>query len=477
MREGPTEFGRVATRQTKWLFGLGSVAFGVKEAAFAYFLLIYYNQVLGLDPVLAGTALAIAMAVDAFSDLGIGYWSDQLRSALGRRHPFMYSALIPVALSFYFLWNPPALALTNDLNLFAYLTVMAILVRLAVTLFEVPNAAQGPELSSDYDDRTRVQAFRYAFGWFGGLLIGALSLLVLFNLDAEKQLGPTGYQWLGIVGAATMVGAAFASALGTHKHIGSFHQPPEVPSRGPAQAVRYTLSLFASPSFRAMFVAALFLGAAQGLNQALLVYVNTFFWGLSSTQIGYLPLLGLISVPLSFFIAPRLAERLGKKRAAIGLYLFAIAFLPVPYVLALVGLFPEPSSQLYVPLIMLSYLIETGALISMQIVYGSMNADLVEDRSVAQEGSRDEGLIFAARNFCKKVVSGSGILLAGIVLWLADFPEHAVLGEVDRQSVNRLLYWFIPMAAGLYLLSCWCLSFYRIDRAQHHANLKSLATS
>ena len=34
---------------TRLYYGSGSIAFGVKDNAFAYFLLIYYNQVLGLS--------------------------------------------------------------------------------------------------------------------------------------------------------------------------------------------------------------------------------------------------------------------------------------------------------------------------------------------------------------------------------------------------------------------------------------------
>lgn len=34
---------------TKIAYGSGATAFGIKDAGFNYFILIYYNQVLGLD--------------------------------------------------------------------------------------------------------------------------------------------------------------------------------------------------------------------------------------------------------------------------------------------------------------------------------------------------------------------------------------------------------------------------------------------
>ncbi len=77
-------------RSTRVFYGLGSLAFGVKDNGFSYFLLIFYSQVIGLDARLVGLALTISLLVDAFFDPILGYWSDNLRSKWGRRHPFMY---------------------------------------------------------------------------------------------------------------------------------------------------------------------------------------------------------------------------------------------------------------------------------------------------------------------------------------------------------------------------------------------------
>ena len=84
-----------------WYYGSASVAFGIKNNAFSYLLLIYSTQVLGIPGYLAATALFIAMIWDAVSDLFLGHWSDKTNSRLGRRHPFMYVGMILLPLSFY----------------------------------------------------------------------------------------------------------------------------------------------------------------------------------------------------------------------------------------------------------------------------------------------------------------------------------------------------------------------------------------
>ena len=61
-------------------YGFGAVAYGIKDNGFAYFLLLFYGTVVGLEPALAGTALLIALVFDSLSDPIVGYWSDNTRS-------------------------------------------------------------------------------------------------------------------------------------------------------------------------------------------------------------------------------------------------------------------------------------------------------------------------------------------------------------------------------------------------------------
>jgi len=73
------------------LYGLGFASQGIKDGLFQVFLFIFYNQVLGLDPVLTGTATIIALLFDAISDPLVGVISDNWKSKKwGRRHPFMF---------------------------------------------------------------------------------------------------------------------------------------------------------------------------------------------------------------------------------------------------------------------------------------------------------------------------------------------------------------------------------------------------
>ena len=144
---------------TKLAYGFGSVAFGIKDQGFNYFLLLFYSQVIGLDARLVGLAITTALVLDAISDPVVGYWSDNLRSRWGRRHPFMYASAIPVALTFFMLWNPPVG--WSETALFWYLLSLAVVIRTFITFYETPSSALAPELTSDYDQRSSLLSLRF----------------------------------------------------------------------------------------------------------------------------------------------------------------------------------------------------------------------------------------------------------------------------------------------------------------------------
>src|SRR5215470_15330416 len=95
----------MASTRTKLLYGSGSIAFGVNDQSFAYILPFFYNQVIGLPAIWVGWAVFLVMFCDAFIDPVVGQISDHLRTRLGRRHPFMYAAPLPLAICYFLLWN------------------------------------------------------------------------------------------------------------------------------------------------------------------------------------------------------------------------------------------------------------------------------------------------------------------------------------------------------------------------------------
>ena len=212
-------------------YGVGAVAYGVKDSGFGTFLLLFYNQVLGLPAATVGLVIMVALLVDAMIDPAVGFFSDRTRSRWGRRHPWMYASAVPIAIGWLLLWNPPALSESMTL-LWLFLT--AVVVRSAVSAYEVPSVALTSELTADYDERTRIMAYRYLFGWAGGLGMLLAAYTLFLPTDAAHPRGlleRSGYTSMAWAGAAAMFIAILVSALGTHREIGGCPGRPPTAAR------------------------------------------------------------------------------------------------------------------------------------------------------------------------------------------------------------------------------------------------------
>jgi GPH family glycoside/pentoside/hexuronide:cation symporter len=458
---------------TRFFYGAGSIAYGVKDNGFAYFLLLYYNQVLGLPSHLASLAIFAALVVDAISDPIVGSLSDRLHSRWGRRHPLMYAAALPVTISFYFLWNPPDL---GERELFYYLLGWAIAVRTFLTFFEVPSTALAPELTDRYDERTTLASIRHFFGWAGGIGIAVISyqfLLVPTDTQPTGQLNAAGYEAYGLVGGLMILAAILASSIGTHRRIPDLKSPPPKRRVSPRIALAEIAETLRNRSFISIFGYGIFASTGGGFAAAMSIYLNTYYWELASRQISWIVLSGFVSAAIALFAAPFLSIRLGKKRAAISAAIGAGLSYPMPIVLRWLEWAPANGSTELLVFLVFWNVVGIAFIISMQALVSAMMADIVEE-SELETGRRSEGLFFAARSFISKSLSGLGIVLATVLLALIGFPENARPGQLEPSIVNWLGLGYIPFVGALFLLAMACLGRYGISKDQHEANLQTL---
>jgi Na+/melibiose symporter-like transporter len=459
---------------TRVFYGLGAPAYIIKESGFSLFLMIYYNQVLGVSAALVGLALLIATIIDAISDPLVGHFSDNFHSKWGRRHPFMYAAILPVTLAYFFLWNPPAWV-TGDM-LFGYLLALAIAVRMMITFFEIPNTSLAPELTHSYDDRTTLLSIRSFFGWTIGFSMTMFTFAYLLKATPEYPVGVLnvdGWRAYGLLSAAFIFGAMTISSIGTHSRIPSLSTPPARKPFNAGETFRELIATLGNRPFLILFAAALFGAMASGINSSMITYVNTFFWEFDSTQIAFLVSSALIATPFAVVLAPYAGRKFGKKHAAIGIGFCAFTIAPLPITLRLLGLFPENGDPILHPIMFLYTMTDYILIIATIVLSVSMISDVVED-SQLKTGRRSEGLLFAARGFASKCITGVGIMTAGIMLTVIGFPEGAKPGEVAPEVIYNLGLMIAPTLFVLYMISLLIISQFPIDRKTHEANLAAL---
>ncbi|MCW3836559.1 MFS transporter [Sphingomonas canadensis] len=460
-------------QSTMLAYGFGAAAYGVKDFGFSTFLLLFYNQVLGLPSAQVGFAIMCALILDAFVDPAVGFLSDRTRSGWGRRHPWMYASALPIAVGWVLLWNPPAL---SQGALLVWLFAMAVVVRSAVSCYEVPSQALSPELSADYDERTRIMAYRYLLGWAGGLTMLVASygwLLAPAPGQESGLLNRDSYLGFSIAGALAMVTAILVSARGTHHEISRLPRP-DIQRQTLGEHFAELLETVRNRAFLTLMGAGLCYYSAQGISFALSNYLYVHVWRMQGQEFQWLAASLFVGVALAFFVAPRVAKRVGKPAAAMAFMGGASVLIATPYLLRLAGLFPGPDSAVMLPLLFGIFTINAACSVSSTILGASMMADVVE-HSEADTGRRSEGVFFAGGFFVQKCTSGLGIFAAGLILALVGFPEAAAPGSVPAPTIDRLTIAFALLYIGLGFGAAMLYRRFPFGKDEHEARIERMA--
>ena len=467
-----------ARRLSGWTtasYGFGSVAYGVKDAGFGTFLLIFYNQVVGLSASTVGLIIFVALVCDAFVDPMIGVLSDRTHGRWGRRHPWMYAAALPIAVGWLLLWNPPHMGGGGTL---LWLFATAVIVRSAVSCYEVPSQALTPELTSDYDERTRITSYRYLFGWAGGLTILLLAYGIFLTPSAAYPnglLNRVGYSHLSIASALIMFVAILASAFGTHHEIARL--PKTVASRQSlGDSFRELWETVQNRGFVILMLAGICAYTNQGISYALSNYLYNYVWQFKSGTLQLLPLALMAGAALAFVIAPAVGKRTSKPHAAMAFVLIATVFHTMPYWLRFAGVLPPPGSTALVLILLPIFVIATALSVSSFILGASMMADVVED-SEARTGRRSEGVYFAGSFFVQKCTSGLGIMIVGQLLDLVAFPKDAKQGMVPEAVIDHLTIAYIAIYGVLAVIAATLFVKFPFGRHEHEARLARMTAA
>lgn len=462
---------------TRFSYAFGGAAYGIKGNGYSYFLMLCYGQAFNMPSAQVGFALMLAFLFDAFSDPIVGYLSDNTKSPLGRRHIYMYGAALPVALAFWLLWNPPDILVDtpDKTGLFWFLVVVAIGVRLLITFYEVPCTALAAELTTDYDDRTRLLTLRSVFVFSGGVVMAASALFLILDSDATGSAftDAEGFGVYGFFAALAIFTSIMVCALGTHRHIPYLHKASSVP-QGFGKAMREVYETLKNPSLLALFASQLAGAAAFGIGAALIYYLHGFYWEFSGDQSAIITASVLASALTALAVTSIVSKKLGKREGAILFGLLALVLAITPVSLRLVGVMPANESPVVFWIVLLCVYGEYTGFIAMSALVRSMIADLAEDNEI-RTGRRSEGVLFSVLSFTRKAVDGIGIMAAALILTLISWPTDASPGEVSPDALSRLALFYVPAIFVFWAIMLLFIGRYRINRADHEENLRALS--
>lgn len=320
-------------------YAIGSLGTGGFSTLPGLVLVYYMTDTLGIAAITAGLLVTVAKVWDVAIDPVIGARSDHSLAVTGSRRRFMFLGGMLLPLFFILTFAVPSGMGPGPAGLWVLVAFMA--TATAFSFFQVPYIALPAELTSSYDQRTRLLSVRVAVLSVAILLFGAGGP-ALRSLGGDNEA--LGYLVMALV-AGLLIGVAMVlTSRVAEQGIPSLAVPGTAAPGSIAGNYKDGLgALKRSPAFRILLLCFALQGLATGVMLAGAQYVAT--WVLHSESAVTFLFVSLIGPALLFAPLWRIvAGRIGKERAfRYASIMFGIA------ALALVGMLGAPGGWIYLP--------------------------------------------------------------------------------------------------------------------------------
>ncbi len=400
-----------------------------------------------MDPFLLGIALASTKVISALADPFVGILSDKTRTRWGRRKPFMLISACFGALMLPLIWVVPE---TSPILKFVFISATLSFFFLTHSFYSAPYGALGFELTEDYDERTRIFAWKNYIG-----MIGVFSAAWFYWFTLRPVFGNeiVGVRWLSGLGGLVMVICAVCVARGTHEIV-------ETRIVNPADRIPVFTALRTTFSNRAFLLvqgAILVVVLGTGVDGTIGMYLHVHYTCAGNKELAsFIGGSGGTLATLSTFLAMPLglwiSTHLGKREAALtGMGIMLVGVLSIPWMLT------PALPWLVVGVWILSTL---GSQCS-GLMYGSMVADICDEDEL-MTGQRREGSYAAAGSFLSKITQIVVLVLSGLMPRLAGYTDFSVAPTLEQLEQMKLLL-VITDVVGIGLAFCF-LWFYPLTR-------------
>lgn len=403
-------------------------------------LLYFMTNTLGVAALAAGVMITAARVWDVLVSPIIGSWSDHSALNTGSRRRLLVIGVICAPTLFVVTFTVPGGL--SGMSAAAWVTTAFLVATTAFIAYQVPYAALPAEITTDYDQRTRLVSGRIVVTMIAILLFGAVApaLRALGGDDARA-----GYAIMAVICAAVIAIALAVGATAAPRRSAVVTPRPSV--RAVTTAGRAVLAR--SASFRALLLAFVLLALAASTLLAGAQYLATFVLGWE----------GAINLLFAALIVPAVvatpvwavvARRIGKERSFVWA---GIAF--GGGCLALTGMLIEPGPWIFAAMVLCG--VGYAGVQSLPI---SMLADVI-----AHDG-RDEGGAFSGVWTAGEALGASfGVGVFAVVLALSGFVSSSVGGVAQTdQAVAGIVLGNSLLPCALAVIALLVFRGYRLRR-------------
>ena len=423
----------------KFSWGIGGFAENLANNALLTLAYPIFGVGMGISPLYIGLALSASRIIDAITDPLMGHITDNTKSRWGRRRPWIFIGAILMSVMFASIWFTPRME--NQFWPALYLIVMCSLFYMAFTIWVVPFGGLGLELVEDYNERTRLMAFRVAPSFIVGAAIGSLYKITLMEhvWGGDEVIGA---QYVGSIVAVLMLITGMIPAIFCKERFAHTKQ----------EKINIWRSIFLTlqdRSFLLLIGSVFFVFVALFFMIPLLTYISLYYVCQGDKElmgsIGVFTALTQASTQLlSMFAIGYFSKFFDKKKVLItGLLIGIFGYLSSWFLFT-----PENPYLTIIPPVIINI-----GLCACWVLNGSFNADIC-DHDELKTGRRREGTFSAVFGFINKLAIALVSTVSSWVLVRLGFEGENLNPTAQQLFSLRWFYIVVPVAAMVGAILC-----------------------
>ncbi|MEL7122808.1 MAG: MFS transporter [Bacteroidota bacterium] len=437
----------------KFSFGAGHLVNNLLPGALGVFM-FFLLTAFGIDPFLAGLLGGLPRLFDAITDPIMGFISDNTKSKYGRRRPFIFVGAILSGILFAILWQMDEN--NTPMYNFWYFLILSLVYLIGNTIFSTPLIGLGYEMTSDYNERTRLMAFSQTMGQIAWMIVPWFWVLIanpnLFDNQAQ------GVRQLSIVvgGLCIVLGvlpAIFCKGIDASKMENRTEISFSTLLSNLLELFKGIVQVFKNIPFVRLCGATFLVFNGFQMVASFSYFIIVFYmfngdYGLAGNWPAWFSTISaFVTAFLVIPVISWMASKYGKKQA----FIIATVISIVGYIIKWWGFNPSNPWLIFLPIPLMSFGI--GGLFTLMM---SMTADVCDLDELNNGMPRKEGTFGAIYWWMVKVGQGLALVLGGLVLKLVGFDQTAATQTAETLNNLRIADIVVPaVTAGLAILVMW----------------------
>lgn len=391
------------------------------------FLSVFYTNVLGIPGAVTGILFLAARVVDAFTDIGMGRIVDSAKATEeGRYRPWIRRMKLPVALAGVLLFLPWAANLPMALRIVYIFVTYILWGSFCYTGINIPYGSMASAITDVPEERTMLSTFRSMGASLAGVLVGALTPLIVYHTDdAGTQV---------LVGSRVFLLAVIFAVFGFICHTICYRWSAERIQIAPKTDEKkqkprdLILALVHNRALVSMIAAAIVSVIASSVTMSMNIYLYQDYFK-NSSAMAVANVLQTVCVLLLAPFSGKITKKFGKKEAGSAAMLLAAVTYGIMFLLRI--------ENAWVFCVFL-FIANLGAQ-TFNLLVWALVSDIIDYQTV-MTGSSDGGTVYGMYSFSRKLGQALAGGLGGFVLSAIGFQETAGQAVVQTEQVTNSIY-------------------------------------